>query len=77
MESTHITATSAVAGMRGISKDDFIAMWAERSECTFEQFEAMGIEAQPCDCGKGYCDGWMLVVREGEDHSLDWMMTPD
>ncbi len=45
-----------------MTKDEFEAGYAERSEMTLAELHAMDLHGRPCDCDEDICEGWQMVL---------------
>ena len=45
----------------GLSAEEFVAAYAERSGVTVDWLRQHGQEVRPCDCGDEMCEGWQMA----------------
>lgn len=45
-----------------LTKEQFVAAYAQRSGMTVERLRELNQEVRPCDCGDEQCQGWQLVT---------------
>lgn len=49
-----------------MTKDEFEAAYAQRSNVTVEALHEMGRYGTPCDCGEEICEGWQMARIEDQ-----------
>ena len=49
-----------------VTKEQYLADVMARWDLDRDDLELLGIDAEPCGCGRASCPGWMLVASTPE-----------
>ena len=61
-----------------MTREEFEASYAERSNLTVEQLRALGMRPYPCGCDAPNCAGWQMLTKDGAETMVSFgLMTEE